>query len=238
VLSCVGRGCCNGLMIRPEEFGGKVFWWVDKRAAIGGKQYVTPGSYTITYGLKTSSSWEQHVVSAPVLCTVGVVIMFRIELHWIHQNTWRPVVYCLFSGCGISVFRMASSNSSLTAKSCACTYIAFLAGILSWYADSSMHMSSVKCIQSYGCKIWIEETDWRPRHRWEDNIEIDLKEIGMDGVYGINLAWTLLFHKRQGISWLTEGSVSFSRMTLFCGVSLIGYLNLKSRILEMIKCSV
>jgi hypothetical protein len=43
----------------------------------------------------------------------------------------------LFSGCGINTFRMDSSNSSLAAKSCACAYIAFLAGIFSWYADSS-----------------------------------------------------------------------------------------------------
>jgi hypothetical protein len=31
---------------------------------------------------------------------------------------------------------MASSNSSLAAKSCACAYIAFLAGIFSWCADN------------------------------------------------------------------------------------------------------
>jgi uncharacterized membrane protein YhaH (DUF805 family) len=77
-------------------------------------------------------------VSAPVLCTVGVVIMFYIESHWIHQNTWKPIVCCLFSGCGINVFRMASSNSSHAEKSCACAYIAFLAGIFSCYADSTL----------------------------------------------------------------------------------------------------
>jgi hypothetical protein len=32
---------------------------------------------------------------------------------------------------------MASSNLSLAAKSCACAYITFLAGIFSWYADST-----------------------------------------------------------------------------------------------------
>jgi hypothetical protein len=31
---------------------------------------------------------------------------------------------------------MASSNSSLAEKSCACAYIAFAAEIFSWYADS------------------------------------------------------------------------------------------------------
>jgi hypothetical protein len=28
----------------------------------------------------------------------------------------------------------------------------------------------------------------RPRHRWEDNIKMDLKEIGIDGVNWIQLA--------------------------------------------------
>jgi hypothetical protein len=32
---------------------------------------------------------------------------------------------------------MGSSNSSLAKKSCACAYTAFLAGIFSWYADST-----------------------------------------------------------------------------------------------------
>jgi hypothetical protein len=88
---------------------------------------------------------SSQVVSSPVLCTVCVVLLFHIELHWIHQNTWKPIIVCcLFSGCGINAFRMASSNSSLAAKSCACAYIAFLAGIFSWYADS---ISSAFCLR-------------------------------------------------------------------------------------------
>jgi hypothetical protein len=43
-----------------------------------------------------------------------------IEWQWIHKNTWKPTVCCLFSGCGINAFRMASSNSSLAVKSWAC----------------------------------------------------------------------------------------------------------------------
>jgi hypothetical protein len=74
-------------------------------------------------------------VSAPVLCTVSVVIMFYIESHWFNQNTWKRIVCCLLSGSGINAFRMASSNSSPAEKSCACACIAFLAGIFSWYAD-------------------------------------------------------------------------------------------------------
>jgi hypothetical protein len=90
------------------------------------------------------TDWKHLAVSAPVLCTVCVVIMFYIESHWIHQNIWKPIVCCLFSGCGINAFRMASSNSSSAEKSCACAYIAFLAGIFSWYADSSCFYRSVE----------------------------------------------------------------------------------------------
>jgi hypothetical protein len=90
-------------------------------------------------------------VSAPVLCTVGVVVMFYIEWHWIHQNTWKSFVCCLLSGCGINAFRMASSNSSRAEKSCACAYIAFLAGIFSWYADCKCTLSD-----------WLHtESQWR-----------------------------------------------------------------------------
>jgi hypothetical protein len=112
------------------RFGGKVYWWVDLRAAIGAKQYDAPGSYTTTYGLKTSSSGEERVVSAPALCSVGVVIMFYIESH-IRTHERR-----LFIVCGINAFRMTSSNSSPDEKSCACAYIAFLSGTFSCYADS------------------------------------------------------------------------------------------------------
>jgi hypothetical protein len=57
----------------------------------------------------------------------------------------------------------------------------------------------------------------RPRHRWEDNIRIDLREIGWEGVNWINLAqdwdqWRAVVntvvsfgvHKRQGISRLAD----------------------------------
>jgi hypothetical protein len=29
----------------------------------------------------------------------------------------------------------------------------------------------------------------RPRHRWEDNIKLDLREIGINGANWIQLAW-------------------------------------------------
>jgi hypothetical protein len=53
----------------------------------------------------------------------------------------------------------------------------------------------------------------RPRHRWEDNIKMDLQEVGQGGMDWIDLAqdrdrWRALvnavmnfgFHKMQGIS--------------------------------------
>ena len=53
----------------------------------------------------------------------------------------------------------------------------------------------------------------RPRRRWEDNIKMDLQEMGCGGMYWIELAWdrgqvralvsavlTFGFHKMRGIS--------------------------------------
>jgi hypothetical protein len=80
------------------------------------------------YYIQTENIKQLRVACSECTCTVGVVIIFYIESHWIHQNTWKAIVCCLFSGYGINAFRMASSNSSLAAKSCACAYIAFLAG--------------------------------------------------------------------------------------------------------------
>ena len=54
---------------------------------------------------------------------------------------------------------------------------------------------------------------WRPRHRWEDNIKMDLQEVGCGGMDWIKLVqdrdrWRALvnavmnlgFHKMRGIS--------------------------------------
>jgi hypothetical protein len=105
-------------------------------------------------------------VSAPVLCTVGVVVMFYIESHWIPQNTWKPIVCCLFSGSGINAFRMASNNSSPAEKSCACAYITFLAGIFSCYAtvhniwqqktQTSINFCEVKKSYCNSYRLWGE----------------------------------------------------------------------------------
>ena len=72
----------------------------------------------------------------------------------------------------------------------------------------------------------------RPRRRWEDNIKIDLQEVGRSCGDWMELAqdrerWRALVStvrnfrvpKLRGISLLTAEPVSFSRRTLFHGIS-------------------
>jgi hypothetical protein len=72
----------------------------------------------------------------------------------------------------------------------------------------------------------------RPRRRWDDNIKLDLQEVGGSCGEWMELAqdrdrWRALVstvknHKKQktrGISWLAAEPVSFSRRTLLHGVS-------------------
>ena len=72
----------------------------------------------------------------------------------------------------------------------------------------------------------------RPRRRWEDNIKMDLREVGGGGGDWMELAqdrdrWrahvgtvrNLRVPKMRGISWLAAEPVSFSRGALLHGVS-------------------
>jgi len=52
----------------------------------------------------------------------------------------------------------------------------------------SMHGSSMRCLQYFGWKTWRERPLGRPRCRWEDNIRMDLRNIGWEGVDWIHLA--------------------------------------------------
>ena len=38
-----------------------------------------------------------------------------------------------------------------------------------------------RCIQGFGGETWGKRPLGRPRHRWEDNIKIDLQEVGCGG---------------------------------------------------------
>ena len=72
----------------------------------------------------------------------------------------------------------------------------------------------------------------RPRYRWEDNIKMDLQEVG--GGWGdwmelaqdtdmwralVSTVMNLRVPKMRGISWLAAEAVSFSRRTLLHGIS-------------------
>jgi hypothetical protein len=46
----------------------------------------------------------------------------------------------------------------------------------------SMHDKDEKCIQNFGWETLREETAWKTRYRWEDNIRMGLREIGWKGV--------------------------------------------------------
>jgi hypothetical protein len=45
-----------------------------------------------------------------------------------------------------------------------------------------------KCIQYFGWKAQRKETIGRPKHRWEENIRMDLREVGWEGVDWFHLA--------------------------------------------------
>jgi len=79
----------------------------------------------------------------------------------------------------------------------------------------------------------------RPRRRWEDNIKMDLQEVGGGCGDWMELAqdrdrWRALLSmvmnlrvpKMWGISWLAAEPVSFSRRTLLHGVSKEGHFSL------------
>ena len=90
-----------------------------------------------------------------------------------------------------------------------------------------------RCIQGLVGKPKRKGTLGRPRHRWEDNIRMDLKEVGWSGgMDWIDLAedrdrWWILVSAVMNLrvpqnagNFLTSwGSVSFSRRTLLHGVS-------------------
>jgi hypothetical protein len=62
----------------------------------------------------------------------------------------------------------------------------------------------------------------RPRRRWEDNIKMDLREVGWGGMDRINLAqdrdrWRALVNAGNFLS--SSGCFSFTRRTLLHGLS-------------------
>jgi hypothetical protein len=51
----------------------------------------------------------------------------------------------------------------------------------------SAHGEDEKCIKRFGQKTEGKRPLRRPRHKWEDNIRIDLREIGWEGVDWMHL---------------------------------------------------
>jgi hypothetical protein len=61
----------------------------------------------------------------------------------------------------------------------------------------SMNGGEEDCIYNIGGKARRKETTGRPRHTWVNNIKMDLRETGWNGVYWIDKAedrdqWTAL----------------------------------------------
>jgi hypothetical protein len=45
-----------------------------------------------------------------------------------------------------------------------------------------MHERNKKCIEYFGWKFGGTRPFGRPRHRWKDNIRLDLREVGWEGI--------------------------------------------------------
>jgi hypothetical protein len=54
-----------------------------------------------------------------------------------------------------------------------------------------------ECIQDIGRKASRKQTLGRPRRMWVDNIKIDLREIGLDGMGWIGLIWLRIRTSRE-----------------------------------------
>jgi hypothetical protein len=52
----------------------------------------------------------------------------------------------------------------------------------------SKHRGDEKCIQNFGRKTWSVKTAGSPMSRWEDNIRMDVREIGWKVVGWMHLA--------------------------------------------------
>jgi hypothetical protein len=50
------------------------------------------------------------------------------------------------------------------------------------------HAWRERCLQGFGWEARRKEPLGRPRRRWEENIKMDLRDIGIDGANWIRLA--------------------------------------------------
>jgi hypothetical protein len=56
------------------------------------------------------------------------------------------------------------------------------------------HGGGERCLRGFDWAARREETTGRPKSRWEDNIKMDLRGIGIDGANWIRLA-------QDGVQW-------------------------------------
>jgi hypothetical protein len=134
--------------------------------------------------IQTENIYQLRVACSECTCTVYCGCCDNV-LHWITLNSPEPMKdFCLLFVLWNKSFRMASSNSLLAAKSCACAYNAFLAGIFSCYADSAydetlfwMINNIISFPRNYGSLgkyetdfgIYYEKTntDWTKNWSWQ-----------------------------------------------------------------------
>jgi hypothetical protein len=115
--------------------------------------------------------------------------------------------------------------------------ILFCDEFILWTSFETVHWYSLHCHSH----VWVSKRPLgRPGCRWEDNIKLDLKEIGIDGVNWIQLArdrdqrraflktvmnlWVPYKAGNFLTSWVT---ISFWRRTLLRGVSYIVCVTLR-----------
>jgi hypothetical protein len=54
----------------------------------------------------------------------------------------------------------------------------------------STYVKEERCIQSFGGETWGNETTWKTRRSWEDNIKMNLREVGWEIWTGLIWLWT------------------------------------------------
>jgi hypothetical protein len=58
-----------------------------------------------------------------------------------------------------------------------------------YYYYYCTHWGGKRCLQGFGWESEGKRPLGRPRRRWEDNIKMDLREIGIDGANWIGFSW-------------------------------------------------
>jgi hypothetical protein len=104
------------------------------------------------------------VCSATLLCSDNIPDWITGD--WVMLSVYKHMqAYCLLfvhllCCCGTNASSMAGRNLSLTAKSCWCVYIKFLAGIFSWCVDCRILGGNEICAQTRVPYVIVIFTLW------------------------------------------------------------------------------